>query len=158
MTVKIVPNPDGSVDILNGNMEALLSFDVDGNASFPKAANIYTKENASVLASLTLASGGIIESDSNPDGKYTKFADGTLINSKRLAGSGSGFSVIEWPIPFIDTDYEVSGISSSSNSSLVIVPKVKSFTTTGCEFTVVAEGLGHTNATADLIAKGRWKA
>ncbi len=64
----------------------------------------YDNDTSSYISN-TLASGAIIERGGNANGEYTKFADGTLICTKIISGSGS-FAANEAPV--------VIGVSSSS--------------------------------------------
>ena len=107
---------------------------------------------------------GIIESGSNTNGVYTKFADGTLICRTTTAPSGTQGNpyIATWtfPYPFIDTNYTVTGNTLAGNSK-AYTTAFTSATTTNIVIHTKCLGINGTAETCDrgsnCIAIGRWK-
>lgn len=107
----IVPEGYETLAIWNENANINAYKIVEGNL-------VYDSEEDARLQSLWASQEAdnkntIVESGSNANGKYTKFADGTLIcrgkNSISSIGANSGVTnTIPFPYPFIDNDYDFS--------------------------------------------------
>ena len=100
----------------------LLSTGNDDPAEVFKQSNIL----GTVSESGGVPTGAVIESDSNSDGEYTRWADGTQIAGTQIELPGSANTADNfaspWPVPFINTDaYEgnrmCSWVGFSSTSS-----------------------------------------
>ena len=107
---------------------------------------------------------GIVESGSNANGYYTKFADGTLINRYYVGpvtiNGGSGASVsVTFPFPFIDTNwYSSIVITNGQNYWSWLATAVKDIANTGFSLDIWNNSNGQCpNQYFNYIAIGRWK-
>lgn len=159
--------------------------------NFNDLPNTETPINSSNLNQLQTnvenAINGIIESGSNDNGSYVKFADGTLIqclkidktkylepedNYKEVQGIKiykSAVASVQFPISFVDTNYKATmtakcsynaNVSASRMYNTVAYSKsVSSMTTmiTSLEPFKSTDGLYITLDYVDLIAVGSWK-
>ena len=130
----------------------------NGTLSFGAWKKIYNQANilGTVSQSSGVPTGAIIERGSNTNGEYVKFADGTLICSRRnLTGIISGYTVSVWTFPTVfmyrPTVVPTWVVSANMN-----------------EYAIVTQGGGSTSVnilsnvsvgasgSADAIAIGRW--
>lgn len=178
MSLKLAPSADGlTIELQDGAGNALLSFDSSGVAEFPEAENVYTKTTAGALASLALAAGGIMETGSNADGEYLKFANGWmicfyLIDLGTRIDNGTGTdadpyrsSNPNWLFPqeFIEAPIVVgSAIIDSGTASLrqscVAMNGVTPTEVNGVQAGALSSTSTSVDVSANLIAIGRWKA
>lgn len=112
------------------------------------AGSLYSRDSilGTVSQSGGVPTGAIIESGSNANGKYVKFADGTMICRKAIAYNAT--SPTSWPASFVDVDYETQATNDTTAPSTTVV---FGRTTSGISWV--------TNATANdinLTAIGRW--
>ena len=102
----------------------------------------------------------IVESGSNSNGEYTKFADGTLVCWKNFSGITSTTpidyayrSVAQtWTFPYAFKNLpSISGTCNQTNGNLSDIGR----TTTTCTF-YVSGSRAHTSRNAHVLAVGRW--
>ena len=79
--------------------------------------------NNAAFAAMDVAIGGIIESGSNANGSYIKFADGTMIcyGVKNVTTPTTGSTVLAavlLPQSFIDTNYNISMLHDYAHGNL----------------------------------------
>lgn len=119
--------------------------------------DFYIQSNilGTVSQSSGVPTGAIIERGSNANGEYVKYADGTLICTKRDTALDSGTKVATWASSFVSTEYEVSGSVLGSQTTTTISVKFGAFTTSSVEFVQVAVSVYNPGETS-LIAIGRW--
>ena len=117
---------------------------------------------------LGIQSGGIVESGSNANGKYIKYADGTMICYAKFSGTPSpavSIQLITWTFPkeFIDANVSVSGSFFCLQSGVafrngILLSNTSPSTKTSCNFTGIDFNQSLFNSwMCDLIAIGRWK-
>jgi hypothetical protein len=108
-----------------------------------------------VSQSAGVPTGGIIESGSNANGEFTKFADGTMICRFTVTTSAAGATTKTLPATFISTGYIAVGGSMSSAGASDITAKFSSASTTTIGVVLTNNGvLGA--GTATCIAIGQW--
>ena len=117
--------------------------------------NIYNASTHTLtVQNFSLNGAPIIESGSNTNGYYTKFVDGTLIcRGTEPAPSSDSWVEVNFPQPFIDTNYAI-GASLKRSNNFRWGNDMLSFdnkTTTGVRFAV------WNKRGIQYIAIGRWK-
>ena len=142
-------------------------FIVEDNADTKKI----TKTN------LINAIGGIVESGSNTNGRYVKFADGTMVQYHYFTGvvnGTSGWNVVTetilwtFPVPFSNSNFYVNVVSvnetynTGGDSSLLINDKaiarqINTTNSTGVYITHRTTVFGNRVAYIRTYAIGRWK-
>lgn len=141
---------DGKIDLANvvtNSADGLLQLDADGNVpdALANAANKLLKLDANGKAPAerlyitgALAEGAIIESGENTNGRYTKFADGTMICimvATALASNNSTEgSRLAFPAVFLDSVIGMSGHATAPLSLSITGAYV-------CEVGAVSESL-----------------
>ncbi|TPK38708.1 hypothetical protein [Mesorhizobium sp. B2-5-3] len=135
----------------NGNISATLTAD----KAF-RQGNIL----ATVAQSGGVPTGGLIESGSNANGSYARFANGTQIISRQFTCVDTGPATAAFPATFIDTSYSVGAIGNGSTSSSVTSIKAASKATNSAAFVAnfVSASFPSQYVTAgiDILAIGRW--
>lgn len=99
--------------------------------------------------------GAIIESGSNADGSYVRFADGTQICWAYKTGGASAAVTFTLPAAFIDNLYSVTATISGSNTTSDLKVKVGTTAATTCEFATL-NGAAFSALTFRYMAIGRW--
>lgn len=128
----------------------------------------YTRTNAvgTVTQSGGTPTGAIVESGTNANGSYTKYADGTMICEYQLVASfttnlafgsiwQSGTSTFTFPVPFVGAVPVVTPTCASSTGALCWVVTSGAASLTG----VTVAGVSVINSATTrpgYIAKGRW--
>lgn len=116
----------------------------------------------------SLSDSVIAESGSNANGKYIKYADGTMICYAKFSGTPSpavSIQFITWTFPkeFIDANVSVSGSFFCIQSGVafrngILLSNTSPSTKTSCNFTGIDFNQSLFNSwMCDLIAIGRWK-
>lgn len=141
--ISVPATPDGTLSISRMSGGAVLEVDASGNISLPSMSGF--------------GAAPIIESGSNANGSYTKFADGTLLCTVSTTTSGSGFTTITLPAAFSDSNYVGSGIANASNSSNSVSAKLFNKTTTTVQVAVATAGNAYSIQSCDFMFIGRWK-
>lgn len=153
---KINDNLDKIDDLLDGTL-TLTS--INSTNILRGGSQVYSRNNilGTVTQSGGVPTGAIVESGSNANGRFVRFADGTQICRHRLAASTSANTTWTFPVAFVSaTDIDVQGTGSTGllavrNFSIAVFP-----TTTAVEFNVFDGAGARTNSTAFLRAEGRW--
>ncbi len=128
-------------------------------------------ESNQINATRSIASGGIIESGSNANGTYTKFADGTLIcNGSIILPATELYALVNavWVLPkaFVDGTYalqhstsNVIGAGSIASSGDIVANGVIVYKTAGtCQLNVYTYKFAIPDQVVfSLTAIGRWK-
>lgn len=104
----------------------------------------------------------VIDSESNANGYYTKFADGTLIcrGSDSWGSRNNGTVQHTFPYAFISPPSVVITAKSPNYGSWASSPATLHdgyITTTYFQYTIYGVGGGDRNTGADFIAIGKWK-
>ncbi len=112
---------------------------------------------------LGINSGGIVESGTNANGSYTKFADGTLICRKRITGILVPANIgaeITWTFPksFLDGDSVDVSPAIVFESSISFNTNVKANTSNTSRINLRHSFTEPLTLAVGLIAVGRWKA
>ncbi len=124
-----------------------------------------TADSGAFATSLTLGGYPVVESGSNTDGNWVKWADGTMMQWGAMSGTADcniayagGFRTdnISFNLPqaFINTNYRVSGLSSNVSGWVAIVTGATT-TATSFRFARFASATGVSFA-AQWMAIGRW--
>ena len=106
---------------------------------------------------------GIVESGSNENGSYIKFADGNMIcytYKSFLTGSQYGDFMWEFPKPFINTNFSVIApnvVTSGDSGQYTCGENARA--NNYCQFIVYKNAANYTGKTRaiNLFAIGRWK-
>lgn len=99
--------------------------------------------------------GAIIEGGSNANGKYVKYADGTMVCYHPVAGSADGNPSWTFPVEFAASPEVVATIINNDNS--IRVSYAKTITTTAVVFRVnVGTTINNSGSPLSAIAYGRW--
>lgn len=112
--------------------------------------------------SMTIAGKTIVESGSNANGTYIKYADGTLIQYSLSGGSSDIAGItVTFPTTFIDTAYRIIANSADSSSTSILFPKINSKTTSNFNLRSYLRVDGSSTYTTsvysiDWVAIGRW--
>lgn len=111
------------------------------------------------VASDTMPTSGgdaVVESGSNSDGWWTRWADGTQITKTLGIGSTSGHVTKTLPAVFSDADFMITGnLQTGGNQTTSI--NVDNATTTTVELGAIASGSYVTGSQTIWGAIGRWK-
>lgn len=108
---------------------------------------------------MNISEGGI-ESGSNGNGYYTKFPDGTMMQYGLESSATASSRTLTFPIPFIDTNYTLTGNTIHSTTTSVHGVKVEGKTTAGATLYPLytdANLVAFTTAPINWQAIGRWK-
>jgi hypothetical protein len=118
---------------------------------------LYDKENILGIVSESggVPTGAIIESGSNANGEYTKYADGTLVCTHAQATSASAAVLWTFPTAFSSADVII-GITPVSGTTTSLAGKVSNGSGNGVEFAIIQATNVRILATAQLSAIGRW--
>lgn len=154
MSIKLVPNVDGSIDILDTAGDTLLNFGVDQLADF-------------VQGMPKVAGSPIVESGSNANGSYTKWADGTMICTGTLGSvhttntAGTSFyyvatGVITFPVAMVG-DYTAT-LVPRVNAGVVGSGGAFSKLAASVRFWIIGDTIGSNTTDSDWSVVGRWKA
>jgi hypothetical protein len=133
-----------------------MSIEINGTTGIVIPSGATGSMVGTVSESGGVPTGALIESGSNVNGFYTRFADGTQICRNTLTGSASAYETVTWPMPFTDTNYQVSGVCSSSTSTTGVMLKVHTKTTTTIQSALVTTGNIFSGISYDITAIGRW--
>lgn len=131
----------------------------------------WVPETNQITAARPIAAGGIIESGSNANGTYTKFADGTLICIGSVTTPATAFNaslIVGWNLPtaFVDANYAlhhstgrvISEGSISSAGDIVANGVVTNKGTTSCTIGAYTYKYAIVDQVVfSLTAIGRWK-
>ena len=136
--------------------------------NLPDTSTPFTAENFNQLQSnVEDAINGIVESGSNTNGEWTKWANGTMICTKRLVGRAS-LNLWNAPIIFADipcgnfsqTFTTIQSIQATSENNQVVAYSITNFTTTSAG-TIRITGCASVGMEKSYIlhifAIGRWK-
>lgn len=147
--------------------------DISNKPNFRNNLGLKTAAVADILGTVVqsagVPTGSIVERGSNADGEYVKFADGTLICTKRLTTTGaisttygsmfvrSGISAGNYAAPFAAIP-TVSAIPEQTSPGYRFIGFDDSISTTAWpQFGLVdAVSRGSTTTTINFIAIGRW--
>jgi hypothetical protein len=108
-----------------------------------------------VSQSAGVPTGGIIESGSNANGEFTKFADGTMICRFNAATSSGGATTKTLPATFANTDYRAVGGHMNTTNANDFTVKFSSVATTTIGVVLTNNG-ALLAGTAACIAIGQW--
>lgn len=147
---------DGTLTIERENGTDVLTIDASGNVAFPSMPGFGTSP--------------IIESGSNADGEYTKFADGTMICSYTLPSAAYAVTTTSgniyrtaaaqperaYPASFITPPKCNIWISGGTNVRWICA-ETAATSTTWPGYYILGAGSSSTNSTIDFLAIGRWK-
>lgn len=94
----------------------------------------------------------IVESGSNANGNYIKYADGTMVCYKSSFAPSDAGGYYDWTLPasFIDTSYYYSSMATNGVNTLTVGWTNSFKTTSVCRFRYFV-------ALCDVYAIGRWK-
>lgn len=118
---------------------------------------VFNQDNilGTVSQSAGVPTGAIIESGSNANGEFTKFADGTMICRFTVTTSSSGATTKTLPATFINDTYIVVGGTNTSVSASDFTGKFASRATTTVSAVMTNNGQ-LTATTLQAIAIGQW--
>lgn len=153
--IKVPAVADGTLTIEREDGTDVLTIDASGNVAFPAMPGF--------------GYAPIIESGSNANGSYIKFADGTMIqrgvytvslaiSTNWLGGFISAVTLIPLPVAFSNTDYTSVSTGSVDNASFGVLTSAGSQTTTqlAVRFLSVTTQSSASRGVS-WIATGRWK-
>jgi hypothetical protein len=149
----------GNVGI--GTTSPSTKLDVSGTANATNitrgGSQVYSRDNilATVTQSAGVPTGGIIESGSNANGEFTKFADGTMICRFTVTTSTSGATTKTLPATFIDTNYKAVGGTMNNSSATDFTAKFSSPSTTTIAAVLTSNG-SLIAGTVQATAIGQW--
>ena len=143
-----------------------MSVTIDGTDGVSKVSDdaitdqgLYDKENILGVVSESggVPTGAIIESGSNANGEYVKYADGTLICYHKMSVD-AGLTNWVYPIPFISIPPYIGGIvrttGSNPNSYVITIGEADS-TDTGIQ-ALTSSNVHKSLTNVSVIAIGRW--
>lgn len=114
--------------------------------------------NHNILGTVSQASGiptgSIIERGSNAAGEYVKYADGTMICTRRHTASNSADVTWTFPIAFSATPIVTATARTGATEMLVAMIRTND-TTTSCDFAAYLAA-GRATVSVNLTAIGRW--
>jgi hypothetical protein len=125
-------------------------------ASELNGVEVYGRTNivGTVSESSGVPTGAIIQTASNANGRYIRYADGTQICTHQLSPSDSANTTWTYPIAFSATP-QVFG--NSTNETLAIVICTFSISTTSAQFNArLGSNNNRTTSSTRLLAVGRW--
>jgi hypothetical protein len=137
------------------------ALDVNGTANATNftrgGSQVYSRNNivGTVSEVSGVPTGAVIESGSNANGEYVKFADGTMICTFTVATSASAAVTKTLPATFVDSLYSAVGTNVNSTNSADITVKFSNRTTTTVGVVLTSNG-ALLASTANCIAIGRW--
>ena len=120
-------------------------------------AEVFKQSNilGTVSESGGVPTGAIIERDTNANGEYVKYADGTLICWQRNI-SADWPSTRTLPASFVDTNYNILvGLSATATSDTNHSGKGRAVSTSTVEIGITLPS-GFSNLSGQYIAIGRW--
>ena len=131
---------------------------VDGGTNWSDWRELFHTGNILGTVSQTagVPTGAIIESGSNGNGSYVKYADGTLICTARNVQSIAGAETFGFPTAFMDSSASVVASNSSSTSGSDITIKFSSIGTASYVSVLTVNGTLTAVVDYRLIAIGRW--
>lgn len=138
--------------ILNGVLAAL----VDSVVLRRGGSTVYARDDiiGAVSESAGIPTGAIIETGSNSDGRFIKFADGTLICTKDAAFCNAGSETIDFPHAFVGAGTSVI-LTARTPLELVTVDGNASLATFDMFAREIVAGTS-VSAFFNFIAIGRW--
>lgn len=152
--IALTPNASGTgtftIAAPNSNTNRTLTLPDTSGTMFNQGNIVGT-----VSQSAGIPTGAIIESGSNANGEFTKFADGTMICRFSVVTSTGGGTTKTLPATFIDTSYKVVGGTMSNISATDFTAKFSTPTTTTITAVMTSNG-ALVNATLQAVAIGKW--
>ena len=153
-------NSDGSgITLLNASELASGTVpDARISATLP-TTKAYREGNAATYNGMQQGAtddGSIIESGSNANGNYIKYADGALICFGTDGTSSGGFTAKVFPVSFIDANYAFEATVNSA-SSTALSAKFTAKTAASIQTAVVNTSGAYQGSSVDYVAIGRWK-
>ena len=118
----------------------------------------YTRDNivGTVSQSGGVPTGAVIQRDSNSDGSYTRWADGTQICWANRAASSSGAAVWTYPIAFANSQVRISVQPITNAARAGAASNVTATTMQFSSWTNLSDSAARQSDQCDLKATGRW--
>jgi hypothetical protein len=100
----------------------------------------------------------VVESGSNADGEWTRWADGTQIISNGFATSASATATWTYPVSFISGTYRLNSMVQAGGSAFIATTQSKALASIGVNcWEGISTTLERRANTLDITAIGRWK-
>ena len=99
--------------------------------------------------------GALMEQGGNANGWYWRFANRMQICARQVTVADSGYVAASWAAAFFDTSYFCAGVSASSSSAALFLPKMHTKSISGAMFAGITSAQAFGNGTFDFIAIGR---
>lgn len=137
-----------SVDGATAKPDMLQGLDVSGALTGTGVVGIASEQSG-------VSTGAIIESGSNINGTYTRWADGTQICTDRRTSSSTGDSTWTFPATFADT-LALVVTASHTGTANALFTSVRQPSVTDVDFNVWNTSNNRITGSVGLVAFGRW--
>ena len=151
--------PDSFPEMSQGDIETATIFTRAMRKIQGKFSSILAGGSDANFTSMPQVGGDpIVESGSNSDGEWTRWADGTQIISNSVATSNTATATWTYPVSFISGTYRLNSMVQASGSALIATVQSKALASIGVNcWEGISTTLERRVNTLDITATGRWK-